>query len=65
MGQVPLSDHRRAHPDPAGCGSLGIALHPPGGSGTAAAFTTDGPTLNERVTFHHIMLCVLLGCCVD
>lgn len=50
----------RAHPDPEGCGSLGIALHPPGGSDSAAALITDGLTLNERVTFNYIMLCVLL-----
>lgn len=61
LGQVPLSHHgSAAHLDPEGCGSLGIALHPPGGSDTAAALIMDGLSLNERVTFNYIMLCVLL-----
>lgn len=58
-GRCPSLTLRSANPHPEGCGSLGIALHPPGGSDTAAAFVTDGLTLNERVTFNHIMLYVL------
>lgn len=60
LGQVPLCHQGSAHPDPVGCGSLGIALHSPGGSDSAAAFITDGLTLNGRVTFNYIILYILL-----